>query len=80
MLRRLIGSDSATVAPDVAVPFGTEAGLFQLRGWPAVVCGPGSIEQAHQPDEWIAIDQLDACVEALQALPAHLNSIDRTAF
>jgi acetylornithine deacetylase len=41
------------------IPFGTEAGFFQEAGIPAVVCGPGSIEQAHQPDEWIAIDQLD---------------------
>jgi acetylornithine deacetylase len=38
--------------------FGTEAGFFQRAGIPAVVCGPGSIEQAHQPDEWISIDQL----------------------
>jgi acetylornithine deacetylase len=44
--------------PPLPIPFGTEAGFFQEAGIPAVVCGPGSIEQAHQPDEWIAADQL----------------------
>ncbi|MCB9946263.1 MAG: acetylornithine deacetylase [Rhodospirillaceae bacterium] len=38
--------------------FGTEAGLFQRAGIPTVVCGPGSIAQAHKPDEFIEIDQL----------------------
>jgi acetylornithine deacetylase len=42
------------------VSFGTEAGLFQQRaGIPTVICGPGSIEQAHKPDEYIALEQLD---------------------
>jgi acetylornithine deacetylase len=41
------------------VPFGTEAGFFQAAGIPSVVCGPGSIRQAHEPDEWISRDQLD---------------------
>ncbi|MBI1251268.1 MAG: acetylornithine deacetylase [Alphaproteobacteria bacterium] len=41
-----------------AVSYAAEAGLFQRAGLPAVLCGPGSIEQAHQPDEWIALDQL----------------------
>ena len=40
------------------VAFGTEAGLFQAAGIPTVVCGPGSIEQAHKPDEFITLDQL----------------------
>lgn len=40
------------------VAFGTEAGLFQEAGVPTVVCGPGSIEQAHRPDEFISLDQL----------------------
>ena len=44
--------------PTLTIPFGTEAGFFQEAGIPAVVCGPGSIEQAHQPDEWIATEQL----------------------
>lgn len=41
------------------LPFGTEGGFFQGAGIPTVVCGPGSIEQAHQADEWVAIDQLE---------------------
>ncbi len=40
------------------VSFGTEGGLFQEAGIPTVVCGPGSIEQAHKPDEFIALDQI----------------------
>lgn len=42
------------------VPFGTEAGHFQAAGIPTVVCGPGSIDQAHQPDEYITLEQLEA--------------------
>jgi acetylornithine deacetylase len=45
--------------PPLPIAFGTEAGFFQEAGIPAVVCGPGSIEQAHQPDEWIATEQLE---------------------
>jgi acetylornithine deacetylase len=40
------------------VSFGTEAGLFQCAGVPAVVCGPGSIEQAHKPNEYISLEQV----------------------
>ena len=43
------------------VSYCTEAGLFQQAGFPAVVCGPGSIEQAHKPDEFIAISELRKC-------------------
>ncbi|MFQ5776016.1 MAG: acetylornithine deacetylase, partial [Kiloniellaceae bacterium] len=43
------------------VAFGTEAGLFHESGIPAVVCGPGSIEQAHKPDEFITVEQLALC-------------------
>lgn len=53
-----------------AVAFGTEAGLFQQAGIPAVICGPGSIEQAHKPDEYIALDQLAACERFLRRLIA----------
>ncbi|MBA3325996.1 MAG: acetylornithine deacetylase, partial [Rhodobacteraceae bacterium] len=42
------------------VSYQTEAGQFQERGLSTVICGPGSIEQAHQPDEFIAVDQLEA--------------------
>ena len=44
-----------------AVAYGTEAGHFQNYGIPAVICGPGSIEQAHRPDEFCAVSELDAC-------------------
>lgn len=43
------------------VAFGTEGGLFQRAGIPTVVCGPGSIEQAHKPDEFIDLDQISQC-------------------
>ena len=44
------------------VDFGTEGGLFWKRlGVPVVVCGPGSMDQGHKPDEFIALDQLEAC-------------------
>jgi acetylornithine deacetylase len=55
-------------APLIELPFGTEAGLFQGAGIPAVICGPGSIAQAHQADEWIAIEQLAAASELLRAI------------
>lgn len=42
----------------VAVPYATEAGRFQAAGLPTVVCGPGDIAQAHQPDEFITLDAL----------------------
>lgn len=44
------------------VAFGTEAGLFNQRAnIPTVVCGPGSIDQAHKPNEFIELEQIDAC-------------------
>ena len=43
----------------ISVPYATEAGRFQGAGIPTVVCGPGSIDQAHQPDEYIALDELE---------------------
>ncbi len=54
MVRRLTGLNSAGV-----VSFGTEAGQFQSAGYSAIVCGPGNIAQAHQPNEFIEIAQLE---------------------
>ena len=54
------------------VPFGTEAGIFAGLGMSVVVCGPGSIEQAHKPDEFIALSQLDACLSFLTKLESKL--------
>jgi acetylornithine deacetylase len=50
------------------VAFGTEAGLFQSLGMSVVVCGPGSIAQAHQPDEFVSVDQLEKCLGMLTGL------------
>ena len=55
-----------------AVSFGTEAGLYQEQGISTVVCGPGHIEQAHTPDEFIEIVQLEACLQMLERLPFDL--------
>ena len=44
-----------------AVPYATEAGIFRGHGIPTVICGPGDIAQAHQPDEFVARSQMDAC-------------------
>lgn len=55
------------------VPFGTEAGLFQELGISTVVCGPGSIAQAHKPDEFVEIAQLDACLDMLMRLSPKLT-------
>lgn len=44
--------------PLTTLPFGSEAGIFERRSIPSVVCGPGSIDQAHRPDEWIACQAL----------------------
>ncbi len=52
----LLDHRSASVVPYVA-----EAGQFQEQGLSVVLCGPGSIDQAHQPDEYIDIDQVTAC-------------------
>ncbi|ART56217.1 acetylornithine deacetylase [Acidovorax carolinensis] len=50
------------------VAFGTEAGLFKNAGIPTVVCGPGSIQQAHQPDEYVSLAQLARCEQFMQKL------------
>lgn len=54
------------------VAYGTEAGLFvEMAGIPTVVIGPGSIEQAHKPDEFVTLDQLGRCEDFLRKLIAH---------
>lgn len=52
------------------VAYGTEAGLFQEAGIPAVVCGPGSIDQAHRADEFVALSQIEACEKFLRRIVA----------
>ena len=56
------------------VAFGTEAGLIQQAGIPAVICGPGSIAQAHKPDEYVALSQLALCEAYMDRLDARLRS------
>ena len=55
-VKSLTGANSVS-----KVAFGTEAGLFQQTGIPTVICGPGDIAQAHQPNEFVARSQMDAC-------------------
>ena len=69
------GSDAETLAlaltesnQTYTVPYVTEAGLFQQLGVPTVVCGPGSIEQAHTPDEFIALSEVAACERFMRRL------------
>jgi len=50
------------------VAFGTEAGLFKNAGIRTVVCGPGSIAQAHQPDEYVSLEQLGRCQSFMEGL------------
>ncbi len=52
----------------VAVPFATEAGRFQAAGIPTVVCGPGSIDQADQPDEYIAVSEIEKGIAFMRRL------------
>ena len=58
------------------VPFGTEAGLFQELGIHTVVCGPGSIDQAHKPDEFVSLDQLSQCLGMIERLLPRLARPD----
>jgi len=50
------------------VAFGTEGGLFDAAGIPTVVCGPGSMDQGHKPDEFVSLEQLNGCDEMLQRM------------
>lgn len=63
-------------ATPITLPYSTEAGLFQLAGIPTVVCGPGSIDQAHKPDEFITLHQLAAADRFLDGLESVLRHSD----
>ncbi|MGO4283912.1 acetylornithine deacetylase [Bosea sp. TAB14] len=58
----------------IAVAYATEAGHFQRAGLPTVVCGPGSIDQAHQPDEYITLEQLQAGEAFMRKLMAECKA------
>ncbi|MDM0114712.1 acetylornithine deacetylase [Variovorax sp. J22R133] len=70
LAQRLSGQATTT-----QVAFGTEAGIFKGAGIPTVVCGPGSILQAHQPDEYVTLDQLARCEVFIRGL-ALTRSLD----
>jgi acetylornithine deacetylase len=55
------------------VPYGSEAGFFQKADMSVVICGPGSIEQAHQPNEYIEIEQLRLCMSMMGRLAETLS-------
>ena len=56
-----------------AVAYGTEAGHFQSYGIPAVICGPGSIDQAHKADEFVALSELATCENFLRRVIARAS-------
>lgn len=57
-----------------AVPYGTEASHFQAAGCSSVICGPGDINQAHQPNEWIEEAELDRCMTFLRRLKDQISA------
>jgi len=68
LIAELCGSDDfGTVA------FGTEGGLFNQAGIATVVCGPGSMDQGHKPDEFVSVDQMAACDRLMDRLAAYLS-------
>ena len=56
------------------ISFGTEGGLFQEAGLPTIICGPGSIEQAHKPDEWIYLEQIALCEDFMDRMVAQMRT------
>lgn len=71
LLARLCGNDAfGTVA------FGTEGGLFHQAGIATVICGPGSMEQGHKPDEYVSVEQMAACDRLMDRLANDLSESD----
>lgn len=68
LAKALTGDNAPTT-----VSFGTEGGLFEQAGIPAVVCGPGSILQAHKPDEYIELSQIAKCEDFIARLIDRLS-------
>jgi acetylornithine deacetylase len=69
IMRELTGANQTDL-----VAFGTEAGIFQALGIDVVVCGPGSIMQAHKADEFLSLDQLSQCLTMLDRLGGKLRA------
>lgn len=68
LIAQFCGSDAFTT-----VAFGTEGGLFDAIGIPTVVCGPGSMDQGHKPDEFVSVAQLAACDAMLRRITETLQ-------
>lgn len=68
LARRLTGDNAERF-----VSFGTEGGQFQSAGLSTVICGPGHIDQAHKPDEFVELEQLRQCLAFLDRLGVHLS-------
>ncbi|UWQ90016.1 acetylornithine deacetylase [Rhodobacteraceae bacterium M382] len=68
LVRAITGDNAGHV-----VSYGTEAGQFQQAGYSAVICGPGDIAQAHQPDEFISIEQFNAGHDFMRRLVQRLQ-------
>ncbi len=67
VVKQLTGSNSTG-----KVSYGTEGGFYQNAGIPTIICGPGHIAQAHQPDEFVARSELDACDAFIRRLADRL--------
>jgi acetylornithine deacetylase len=63
LVQRLTGRNGAG-----RVSYGTEAGIYEAAGIPTIVCGPGHIAQAHQPEEWVALSEIEGCMAFLERL------------
>jgi acetylornithine deacetylase len=67
VVKQLTGSNATG-----KVSYGTEGGYYQNAGIATIICGPGDIAQAHQPDEFVAQEQLDACDAFIRRLADRL--------
>lgn len=56
------------------VSYGTEGGVFQVAGISTVVCGPGDIAVAHQPNEFVDVDQISQCMDLMDRLRTHIST------
>ena len=56
------------------VSYGTEGGVFQVAGISTVVCGPGDIAVAHQPNEFVDVDQISQCMDLMDRLRTHISA------
>jgi acetylornithine deacetylase len=67
LVKRMTGANSTA-----KVAFGTEAGLFQKGGIPTIICGPGEVDQAHKPDEFVSLDQIALCEDFMARIMDHV--------